>query len=169
MGADGRKLRLGMIGGWLSGRAGFSWRALGGPTDGRPGRSRPGAPSGGSSAARAGRRAERRAERHLRRRGLVTLARNFRKPFGEIDLIMREGAVLVFVEVRLRGPGAWTDGAASVDPAKQRRLARAAEAYLAKHPRYASDVSRFDVVSMSGTNFGANIVWITDAFSSSSQ
>ena len=43
---------------------------------------------------------------------------------------MRDGAVLVFVEVRLRGPGAWEDGATSVNAAKQRRLLRAAEAWL---------------------------------------
>ena len=108
---------------------------------------------GGRRARRAGRRAERIAERFLRRRGLRTLARNYAKPWGEIDLVMRDGAVLVFVEVRLRGPGAWEDGATSVDAAKQRRLARAADAWLMEHPRYASDVSRFDVVSMSGTHF----------------
>ena len=119
----------------------------------------------GRAAGRRGRRAERRAERFLRRRGLTTLARNFTRPYGEIDLVMRDGAVLVFVEVRLRGPGAWEDGAASVDAAKQRRLARTAEAYLAAHLRYASDASRFDVVSMSGTHFSSRVVWIPDAFS----
>ena len=119
----------------------------------------------GRTTRRRGRRAERRAERFLRRRGLRTLARNFTKPYGEIDLVMRDGATLVFVEVRLRGPGAWEDGAASVHGAKQRRVVRAAEAYLAAHPRYASDATRFDVVSMSGTNFLSKLVWIADAFS----
>ena len=120
--------------------------------------------AGGERARRAGRRAERAAERFLRRRGLQTLARNYAKPWGEIDLVMRDGAVLVFVEVRLRGPGAWEDGAASVDAAKQRRLARTAEAWLTEHPRYASDTSRFDVVSMSGTHFFSSKEWIADAF-----
>lgn len=100
------------------------------------------------------------------------MARNYAKPWGEIDLVMRDGAVLVFVEVRLRGPGAWVDGAASVGAAKQRRLSRAAEAWLAENPRYASDTSRFDVVSMSGTDFLPGFfssffwrkVWIADAF-----
>ena len=119
----------------------------------------------GRAARRRGRRAERRAERFLRRRGLRTLARNFTKPYGEIDLVMRDGATLVFVEVRLRGPGAWEDGAASVHGPKQRRVIRTAQAYLAAHPRYASDATRFDVVSMSGTNFLSNLVWIPDAFS----
>ena len=128
--------------------------------------------AGGRRARRAGRRAERAAERFLRRRGLRTLARNYAKPWGEIDLVMRHEAVLVFVEVRLRSPGAWEDGATSVNPAKQRRLLRAAEAWLTEHPRYASDTSRFDVVSMSGTNFFSGLfssffwkkVWIADAF-----
>ena len=120
--------------------------------------------AGGERARRAGRRAERAAERFLRRRGLQTLARNYAKPWGEIDLVMRDGAVLVFVEVRLRGTGAWEDGATSVDAAKQRRLARTAEAWLTEHPRYASDTSRFDVVSMSGTHFFSSKEWIADAF-----
>lgn len=120
--------------------------------------------AGGERARRAGRRAERTAERFLRRRGLRPLARNYAKPWGEIDLVMRDGAVLVFVEVRLRGPGAWEDGATSVDAAKQRRLARTADAWLAEHPRYASDTSRFDVVSMSGTHFFSTKLWIADAF-----
>ena len=119
---------------------------------------------GGRRALRAGRRAERTAERFLRRRGLRTLARNYAKPWGEIDLVMRDGAVLVFVEVRLRGPGAWEDGATSVDAAKQRRLTRTADAWLREHPRYAEDASRFDVVSMSGTHFFTSKEWITDAF-----
>ena len=121
--------------------------------------------TGGRRTGRAGRRAERRAERFLRRRGLTTLARNYARPWGELDLVMRDGAVLVFVEVRLRGPGAWEDGATSVDRGKQRRLVRTAEAYIAEHPRYDSDTSRFDVVSMSGTHFLANVEWIPDAFS----
>lgn len=119
---------------------------------------------GGRRARRTGRRAERIAERFLRRRGLETLARNYAKPWGEIDLVMRDGAVLVFVEVRLRGPGAWEDGATSVDAPKQRRLTRTADAWLREHPRYAADASRFDVVSMSGTHFFSCKEWIADAF-----
>lgn len=113
---------------------------------------------------RLGHRAERRAERHLRRRGLAFVTRNFATRHGEIDLVMRDGVTLVFVEVRLRGAGAWTDAVESVDYAKRRRLARTGQAFLAAHPRYADDPARFDVVAMSGTHFGTRIEWVRDAF-----
>ena len=117
---------------------------------------------------RRGRRAERRAARHLRRRGLTLVMRNFATRGGEIDLVMRDGITLVFVEVRLRGAGAWLDGVASVDGAKRRRLIRAAQAFLRAHPRYADDPARFDVVAMSRTHFGAQIEWVRDAFTATS-
>lgn len=117
---------------------------------------------------RRGRRAERRAARHLRRRGLILVTRNFATRGGEIDLVMRDGVTLVFVEVRLRGTGAWLDGVASVDGAKRRRLTRAAQAFLRAHPRYADDPARFDVVAMSRTHFGAQIEWVRDAFTATS-
>ena len=117
---------------------------------------------------RRGRRAERRAVRHLRRRGLILVTRNFATRGGEIDLVMRDGTTLVFVEVRLRGAGAWLDGVASVDGAKRRRLIRAAQAFLRAHPRYADDPARFDVVAMSRTHFGAQIEWVRDAFTATS-
>ena len=117
---------------------------------------------------RRGRRAERRAARYLRRRGLTLVTRNYATRAGEIDLVMRDGATLVFVEVRLRGPTAWLDGVESVDWAKRRRLARAARSFLAAYPRYAQDSARFDVVAMSSTHLGAQIEWVRDAFTATS-
>ena len=114
---------------------------------------------------RAGRRAERKARRHLEHHGLTTIAQNFSRPYGEIDLVMRDGPVLVFVEVRYRGPGSWLDGLQSVDLEKRRRLTRTAEAFLDSHPEYEDDATRFDVVSVSGTNFPRRIDWVADAFS----
>ena len=108
--------------------------------------------------------AERRAERYLRRQGLRRVARNYASRFGEIDLVMRDGATLVFVEVRYRGPGAWSDGVASVNHAKQRRLASAARHFLAAFPRYAADASRFDVIGVSGTHLRMRFDWVRDAF-----
>lgn len=116
---------------------------------------------------RAGRRAERKARRHLERRGLSTIARNYSRPYGEIDLVMRDGPVVVFIEVRYRGPGSWLDGVHSVDAAKRRRLTRAAESFLQAHPEYGTDPTRFDVVSVSRTNFGRRIEWVADAFTGS--
>ena len=111
-----------------------------------------------------GRRAERRAERLLKRRGLRTVARNFSRRTGEIDLIMLEGDTLVFVEVRFRSPGAWLTGLASVDPAKQRRLVRTAETFLHEHPEHRFRVTRFDVVSASKRHYRIACEWTPDAF-----
>lgn len=114
--------------------------------------------------ARLGRRAERRAERHLRRRGLKLLARNYARRTGEIDLVMRDGEALVFVEVRFRGSGAWADPLASVDAGKQARLARTAALYLADHPEHQQRTARFDVVAATARYFGIACEWIPNAF-----
>ena len=111
-----------------------------------------------------GKRAERRAERYLRRRGLRLLARNYATRFGEIDLVMRDGVTVAFVEVRFRGPGAWNDGVESVNFAKMQRIARAARRFLAANPRYAEDAARFDVVAVSKTRLGTKCEWVPDAF-----
>ena len=111
-----------------------------------------------------GRRAERRAERLLRRRGLRTLARNYGRRTGEIDLVMLDGDTLAFVEVRYRGPGAWTTGTASIDARKRRRLSRTAELFLVDHPEHRYLNIRFDVVSASKGNYGIACEWIPDAF-----
>ena len=77
-----------------------------------------------------GRRAERRAERYLRDNGLRSVARNYRRRSGEIDLVMLHDEVLVFVEVRYRGRGAWVSPLDSVG----RRQAAAADAHGATLP-----------------------------------
>lgn len=113
---------------------------------------------------RIGRRAERRAERLLRRHGLRTLARNYTRRTGEIDLVMLDGDVLAFVEVRFRSEGAWTSGLGSVDGNKRRRLTRTAERYLEEHPEHRYRGIRFDVVSASRGNYRIACEWIQDAF-----
>ncbi len=69
---------------------------------------------------------ESRARRWLERHGLRFIAANTRERGGEIDLIMRDGAVIVFVEVRYRRSASYGDAAASVTPQKQQRLLKAA-------------------------------------------
>ena len=104
-----------------------------------------------------GNEAEARAADYLARRGLKILARNYRCRGGEIDLVCRDGATLVFVEVRLRTHGGFGAAAESITTAKQRRIALAARHYLAGKPLPAC---RFDAVLLDG----ANIDWIRDAF-----
>lgn len=109
---------------------------------------------------RAGSDAEQQAAEHLARHGLKILARNYRCRGGEIDLVCRDGATLVFVEVRLRTSRNFGGAAASITPAKQRRIILAANHYLAGKPLPAC---RFDAVLLDG----ANIDWIKNAFQTS--
>ena len=92
----------------------------------------------------AGARAEALAAEYLERQGLTVLERNFRTRRGEIDLVMRDGAMLVFVEVRLRTSSAYGGAAASITPRKQARLIAAAQVYLARLGR--EPPCRFDAV-----------------------
>ncbi len=78
-----------------------------------------------------GRAAEAWAAGYLERQGYTILARNWRAPGGELDIVARDGPWLVFVEVRARRGEALGSPEESVTPAKQARLARLAEAYLA--------------------------------------
>lgn len=91
---------------------------------------------------------EGRARAYLERRGLRLLAANFHCRGGEIDLIMQHGAVVVFVEVRQRSAGSHGGAAASVTPAKQRRLLRAAQAWLRRYRQ--APPCRIDVVAIDG-------------------
>ena len=94
---------------------------------------------------------------HLQQNGLRLVERNFRCKTGEIDLIMRDGDTLVFIEVRARADLRHGGAAASITPAKQRRLLRAAHCYL-QHWRVLP-ACRFDVVAIDG---GA-LCWLRNA------
>lgn len=95
-----------------------------------------------------GQRWEQVARAWLERRGLRLVEANFRCKLGEIDLIMRDGPELVFVEVRQRAGRTHGGAAASITPAKLRRLVRAAEFYLLRFPH--TPPCRFDVVAIDG-------------------
>ncbi len=104
--------------------------------------------------------AETLAADYLQRRGLRLLARNYRCRLGEIDLILADGAVLVFAEVRLRRNVDFGGAAASITAAKRQRIVRAARHYLSGKPE---PPCRFDVVLLDA--LAANrIEWIKDAF-----
>ena len=100
----------------------------------------------------------------LLERGLQLLARNVNYPFGEIDLVMREGADLVFVEVRFRSNARFGGAAVSVDAAKRRKLARAAQAWIGSHRQFAQAGCRFDVVAALPSVDGIACEWIRGAF-----
>jgi putative endonuclease len=102
---------------------------------------------------------ERLAEDYLRRHHLQPVARNHRCRYGELDLIMRDGGTLVFVEVRYRRSDRFGTAAETVDRRKQQRLAAAASHYLQMHPTLSP--CRFDVVAVGGED---RIHWIKNAF-----
>jgi putative endonuclease len=106
-----------------------------------------------------GQSAEADAESFLVSHGLTLVARNWRCRFGEIDLIMQDGATRVFVEVRLRKRSDFGGAAASVTPAKQKKLLAAARQYLTTLKTLPP--CRFDVVALSGDTPPD---WIKNAF-----
>jgi len=83
----------------------------------------------------------------LRRRGYAILARNYRCRAGELDIVARRGADVVFVEVKTRGPRAIALPAEQVDARKRARIVRAARSYLARLGGN-DPACRFDVVEV---------------------
>jgi len=109
--------------------------------------------------AAAGRAAEDLAARFLDARGLRVVARNFRTRRGEIDLVARDGATLVFVEVRFRRSASHGGAAESITPAKQARLIAAAQVYLLR--QRGDPPCRFDAILLDALD-PARIDWRRD-------
>lgn len=102
--------------------------------------------------------------RYLQERGLTLVERNYRCRCGELDLVMRDGDQLVFVEVRYRRNVRYGAPAETVTRSKQVRLNRAANRYL-QHRRCRS-ACRFDVIAITSSNGENALQWIRDAFQS---
>ncbi|HEU4858002.1 MAG TPA: YraN family protein [Rhodanobacteraceae bacterium] len=111
-----------------------------------------------------GARFEQLALEHLQRAGLKLVARNFRTRFGELDLILRDGAMLVFAEVRYRRDARFGGGAASVGPSKRAKLERAARGFLQAHSELACLPCRFDVIAFDGDADAPSCDWQRAAF-----
>ena len=104
--------------------------------------------------------------RWLRRRGKEILAAGYACRFGEIDLIVRDGDVLAFVEVKLRRDESFGPARLAVDRRKQQRLRTTAELYLAQNPT--SLQPRFDVAEVYAPRGmdtpSPRVTWIENAF-----
>jgi putative endonuclease len=100
------------------------------------------------SSRKRGAEAERRARRFYRLRGYRVLGENVWAGGNELDLILRRGRKLVFCEVKAKLGERYGDPAEMVGAEKERRLRRAAEAWLARHPELAGLDVRFDVVAV---------------------
>jgi len=98
-------------------------------------------------AVRRGRKGEFLAMLLLRLKGYRILARDFRVPMGEVDIVAGRRDVLAFVEVKSRD--SVVTAIEAVTPRQQQRIARAAAAFVGRHPRYQYHTLRFDVVIVS--------------------
>lgn len=96
------------------------------------------------AAFRLGLSAESRASLLLLAKGYRIVARRWRSPLGEVDIVARRGRLLIFVEVKARAR--LDDAAESVTPRQRRRIAAAAEVWLGAHPNDAACDIRFDAV-----------------------
>jgi putative endonuclease len=106
---------------------------------------------------------------YLLTHGLKLVEKNFSSRLGEIDIIMHDKNILVFVEVRFRKNNAFGGGLESITPAKQNKLRKTAELYMQHNSQY--KIARFDVVAMSarassvdGKQPGYIFEWIKNAF-----
>jgi putative endonuclease len=108
-----------------------------------------------------GARYEQQARRYLERKGLRFVAANVHVRGGEIDLIMKQRQVIVFVEVRFRRNDKFGGAAASVTRSKQQRLLHTAQVWLSGSGKSFDTVDcRFDVLAFTGNE----IEWLTNAF-----
>lgn len=97
--------------------------------------------------------------------GLRPVTRNYRCRLGEIDLIMRDGECLVFVEVRYRRKNPYANAAMSVDRRKQQKLLRTAAMYVSGKRFRNPPKMRFDVVGIDRSKRGElRVNWLKDAF-----
>lgn len=111
-----------------------------------------------------GQMAEQAALAFLQARGLQLIERNARFSVGEIDLILRDGNTLVFVEVRQRKSNAFGGAAQSIDNRKMKKCALAAQCWLKMHPQFNNASCRFDAVLLTGSDNDWQIQWLENAF-----
>ena len=108
-----------------------------------------------------GKLAEDQALHYLQQQKLTLLERNFRCRVGEIDLIMREQAMIVFVEVRYRTSSTYGTAAETILYHKQQKIIKTALLYLQWRRLNENTACRFDVVALTANQ---PIQWIKDAF-----
>lgn len=104
---------------------------------------------------------EQKAAHHLMAHGLELVCRNYHCRQGEIDLILRQDKMLVFVEVRYRQNRRHGGALASVTPQKQQKIRLTAQHYLAaQHLNESRQACRFDVVAFEDDE----VLWLPNAF-----
>ena len=105
--------------------------------------------------------AESRAAALLMAKGYRILAKRFRTPHGEIDLIAKRRNLIAFVEVKARA--SLDEAAYAVTPRQQARIINAAQAWLAAHPEYAEFELRFDAILIAPRRLPRHLLAAFDA------
>jgi putative endonuclease len=113
------------------------------------------------AAFRTGLSAEARAAGWLMAKGYRILAKRFRTPYGEIDIVARRRNLLAFVEVKARA--SLDEAAYAVTPRNQRRIIDAAQAWLMTHPEHADFEMRFDVMLIAPKHLPRHLLAAFDA------
>lgn len=113
------------------------------------------------AAFRTGLSAESRAAAFLMAKGYRILARRFKTPYGEIDLVARRRSLIAFVEVKARAN--LDDAAWAVTPRQQQRIIDAAQAWLMAHPEHAELEMRFDAMLIAPKSLPRHLMAAFDA------
>jgi putative endonuclease len=113
------------------------------------------------AAFRTGLSAETRAAAYLMAKGYRILAKRFRSPYGEIDIVARRRNLLAFVEVKARAT--LDEAAYAVTARQQRRIIDAAQAWLMMHPEHASFELRFDAMLIAPRRLPRHLLAAFDA------
>lgn len=111
-----------------------------------------------------GLKAESFALKYLLSKGVKFKSKNYHSKFGEIDLIMQEHNILLFIEVRFRSQPSYGSASDTVNLAKQKKIIKTAQLYLlTQYKNQDIPQCRFDVIALSQYNT-TKIIWIKDAF-----
>lgn len=97
---------------------------------------------------RKGLQGEKAAEDYLCAKGMSFISRRYHSPYGEIDLIMLDDEILVFVEVKARTRRSLQDTQATITLSKQRKIIQTARCFLNEYPEHAERLMRFDIVAL---------------------
>jgi putative endonuclease len=111
-----------------------------------------------------GDKAENYALKYLKNQGLKLITKNYLTKLGEIDLIMFDKKILVFIEVRFRKNSSFGNSLDSVDYKKQQKIIKTAQLFLDESTQYDDFTCRFDVIAIDKQLKCENISWIKDAF-----
>jgi putative endonuclease len=110
-----------------------------------------------------GKEGEKVAERYLRKKGYRVVERNYRCPAGEVDLIVLDRRVIVFVEVKTRTDHRFGTPLEAVESRKQRKMIQAAQFFISQKKLHQRD-ARFDVVGISWPGGDPVVQHIQNAF-----